>query len=79
MARSDYVDEPVPPLQEAHEAGQGLRVLHAHLEPAAVWEDLKLDVDLGIKHRDAWEQIADVTDLNWLGGEFALLMMGEKK
>ena len=44
-----------------------------------MWEDLKLDVDLGIKHRDAWERIAVVTDLNWLGGAFALLMMGEKK
>ena len=79
LARSDYVDEPVPPLQEGLEAGQRLRVPYAHLESAAMGEDLKLDVDLGIKHRDAWERIAVVTDLNWLGGAFALLMMGEKK
>ena len=42
------------------------------MEPAAVWEDLKLEVDLGIRHRDVWERIAVVTDLGWLWRAFEL-------
>jgi hypothetical protein len=77
LAREDYVEVLVPPLREAVEAGERLRVLYAigpelHMEPAAVWEDLKLEIDLGIKHRDAWERIAVVTDLDWLWRAFEL-------
>jgi hypothetical protein len=42
------------------------------MEPAAVWEDLKAAIDLGIEHRDAWERIAVVTDLDWLLRAFEL-------
>jgi hypothetical protein len=67
----------VPPLRKAVEAGERLRVLYAigpelHMEPAALWEDLKLDVELGIRHREAWERIAVVTDVNWLRRAFEL-------
>jgi hypothetical protein len=67
----------VPPLREVVETGERLRVLYAigpelHMEPGAVWEDLKLDVELGIKHRDAWERIAVVPDLDWLWQAFKL-------
>jgi hypothetical protein len=77
LTRDDYVNVLVPPLRAAVEAGQRLRVLYAigpelHMEPAAVWEDLKVEVELGIKHRDAWERIAVVTDLNWLWRAFEL-------
>jgi hypothetical protein len=77
LTREDYVEVLVPPLREAVEAGERLRVLYAigpelHMEPAAVWEDLKLEIDLGIKHRDAWERIAVVTDLDWLWRAFEL-------
>lgn len=66
----------VPPLRGAVEAGQRLRVLYAigpelHMEPGAVWEDLKVELELGVKHRDVWERIA-VTDLNWLWRAFEL-------
>jgi hypothetical protein len=67
----------VPPLRKAVDVGERLRVLYAigpelHMEPAAVWEDLKLEVDLGIRHRDVWERIAVVTDLGWLWRAFEL-------
>lgn len=42
------------------------------MEPAAVWEDLKLEAELGIRHRDAWERIAVVTDLGWRWRAFEL-------
>ncbi|HEV7882117.1 MAG TPA: STAS/SEC14 domain-containing protein [Solirubrobacteraceae bacterium] len=77
LTREDYVDVLVPPLRRAVEAGERLRVLYAigpelHMEPAAVWEDLKVEVDLGIRHRDAWERIAVVTDIDWLWRAFEL-------
>ena len=76
LTREDY-GVLVPPLREAVEAGRRLRVLYAigpelHMEPGAVMEDLKVEVDLGIRHRDAWERIAVVTDLNWLWRAFGL-------
>jgi hypothetical protein len=75
LTREDYVEVLVPPLRKAVQAGERLRVLYAtgpelHMEPAAVWEDLKVEFDLGIKHRDAWERIAVVTDLDWLRRAF---------
>jgi hypothetical protein len=77
LTRDDYVDVLVPPLREAVEAGQRLRVLYAigpeiHMEPGAVWEDLKVEAELGIKHRDAWERIAVVSDLSLLWRAFEL-------
>jgi hypothetical protein len=77
LAREDYVDVLVPPLREAVQAGRPLHVLYAigpelHMEPAAVWEDFKLDLELGIKHREAWERVAVVTDLDWLWRSFKL-------
>jgi hypothetical protein len=77
LTREDYINVLVPPLRQAVQAGERLRVLYAigpelHMEHAAIWEDLKLDVELGIKHRDAWERIAVVTDLVWLWRAFEL-------
>jgi hypothetical protein len=77
LTREDCVDVLVPPLREAIEAGERLRVLYAigpelHMEPAALWEDLEADVELGIRHRDAWERVAVVTDLDWLWRAFEL-------
>jgi hypothetical protein len=77
MSREDYVQTLVPPLRKAVEAGERLRVLYEigpdlHMKPGAVWEDLKLEAELGIRHRDAWERIAVVTDLDWLWRAFEL-------
>lgn len=67
----------VPPLRKAVQAGERVRALYAigpelHMAPTAVWEDLKVEVGFGIKHRDAWERIAVVTDLDWLRRAFEL-------
>jgi hypothetical protein len=77
LTREDYVDVLVPPLRRAVDAGERLRVLYAigpelHMEPGAVLQDIKLEVDLGIRHRDAWERIAVVTDIDWLRRAFEL-------
>lgn len=77
LTREDYVDVLVPPLRKAVDAGERLRVLYAigpelHMEPGAVLQDIKLEVDLGIRHRDAWERIAVVTDVDWLRRAFEL-------
>lgn len=87
LTRDDYDDVLVPPLREAVEAGQRLRVLYEigpeiHLEPGALWEDLKVEAELGIKHRDAWERIAVVSDLSWLWRafeRFAWMVPGEMR
>lgn len=77
LAREDYVDTMIPPLAEAVDRGEKLRVLYIvdeglHMEPGAVWEDLKMGGELGVKHRDAWERVAVVTDLGWLWRAFEL-------
>ena len=77
LVRADYVQVLVPPLRQAVETGERLRVLYAigpglHMEPGALWEDIKVELDLGIRHRELWERIAVVTDLEWLWHTFAL-------
>ena len=77
LTREDYVEVLVPPLRKAVEAGERIRALYAigpelHMDPGAVLQDIKLEVDLGIRHRDAWERIAVVTDLDWLWRAFEL-------
>jgi SpoIIAA-like len=87
LKREDYDDVLVPPLRAALEASEKLRVLYAigpelHMEPGAMVEDMKVELELGVKHRDAWEKIAVVTDLDWLWhafGLFAWMAPGEMR
>jgi hypothetical protein len=77
LVREDYVQVLVPPLRRAVDAGERLRVLYAigpglHMEPGALWEDIKVDFELGIGHRELWERVAVVTDMDWLWQAFAL-------
>jgi hypothetical protein len=77
LSREDYRDVLVPPLREAVDAGERLRVLYAigpelHMEREALLEDFKVEVDMGVKHHDAWKRIAVVTDLDWLWRAFGL-------
>jgi len=77
LDRADYAQVLTPPLHRAIEAGDRLRVLYAigpglHMEPGALWEDIKLELNVGIRHRDLWERIAVVTDMDWLWHAFAL-------
>jgi hypothetical protein len=71
LTREDYTVVLIPPLRDAVEAGRKLRVLYAigpklRMEPGALWEDAKVQFGYGIRHRDAWERIAVVTDLDWV-------------
>ena len=77
LTREDYADVLVPPLRHAVDTGGRLRVLYAigpelGLEPGALIEDIKLELDLGIRHREVWERIAVVTDLDWMWRAFQL-------
>ena len=77
LTREDYVRALVPPLHEAVERGERLRVLYQidpklSMTPGAVWEDVKLEGSMGITHRDAWERVAVVTDIEWLWRAFEL-------
>ena len=80
LTPDDYIDVLVPPLRKAVDAGQRLRVRYEigpeiHMEPGALWEDLKVEAEFGIKHRDAWERIAVVSDLSWLWRAFELFSL----
>lgn len=71
ISSKDYRDVVLPPLRAAVESGERLRVLVAvgpdfREELAAVWEGLKVDVELGIRHRQAWEREAVVSDIGWV-------------
>jgi hypothetical protein len=77
LTQADYVNVLVPPLRRAAEAGERLRILYAIgpellMQPGAVWEDIKVELDFGIRHREMWERIAVVTDMEWLWRAFAL-------
>jgi hypothetical protein len=77
LTREDYTSVLVPPLRAAVEGGERLRVLYAigpelHMEPRALMEDLKVELGFGVRHHEAWERIAVVTDLDWLWRAFGL-------
>jgi hypothetical protein len=71
VERSDYDDVLVPALRQAVESGTGLRTLYViesmdEMEPSALWADMRLGADLGIRHREAWVRSAIVTDIEWM-------------
>jgi hypothetical protein len=70
IERSDYERVLEPELRAAVAAGR-VRALFLvervnAIEPAALWEDFKLFVDVGVRGRHAWERTAIVTDVNWM-------------
>ena len=71
ITREDYTDVLVPALHDAIAAGERLRTLYViedldEIEPSALWADAKLGLDLGVRHHDAWERSAIVTDIAWM-------------
>ena len=76
-----------PELQQALDAGGGLRTLYViedldEIEPGALWADAKLGFDLGIRHREAWVRSAIVTDIEWIARAtklFAWMIPGEAR
>jgi hypothetical protein len=68
---ADYKDVLVPELRKVVDDGGRLRQLYLieHLDkidPAALWEDAKVGLDLGTHHHAAFERAAIVTDQEWL-------------
>jgi hypothetical protein len=87
VERDDYIDVLVPELHKALEGGGGLRTLYLiedldKIEPGALWADAKLGYDLGVRHHDAWQRSAIVTDQEWLARAsllFAWMIPGEAR
>ena len=87
IEREDYDDVLAPVLERALEGGGRLRTLYViedleEIEPGALWADSKLGFDLGIRHRDAWERSAIVTDIDWMVRAtrlFAWMIPGEAR
>ena len=85
ITREDYADVLVPELEKALEDGGRLRTLYViedldEIEPSALWADSKLGFDLAVRHRDAWERSAIVTDIEWMARGtrmFAWMIPGE--
>jgi hypothetical protein len=87
ITRDDYVNVLVPELRKALESGGKLRTLYViedldEIEPRALWEDAKLGFDLSVRHHDAWERSAIVTDIDWIAHAtklFAWMIPGEAR
>ena len=87
IEREDYDEVLAPALKRALEGGGKLRTLYVvedleEIEPGALWADSKLGFDLGIRHRDAWERSAIVTDIDWMVRAtrlFAWMIPGEAR
>jgi hypothetical protein len=85
VEREDYDDVLVPELHRALEAEAGLRTLYViedldEIEPGALWADLKLGFDLGVRHHKAWVRSVIVTDIDWMARAtklFAWMIPGE--
>lgn len=87
ITRDDYGNVLVPELRRALESGERLRTLYViedldEIDPRALWEDAKLSFDLGVRHHDAWERSAIVTDTDWIAQAtklFSWMIPGEAR
>lgn len=87
VEREDYDDVLVPELNRALTAGGRLRTLYViddleEIEPGALWADTKLGFNLGVRHHEAWERSAIVTDIDWMARAtrlFAWMIPGEAR
>jgi hypothetical protein len=87
ITREDYADVLVPELHKAIAGGGPLRTLYLiedldEIEPSALWADSKLGFDLAVRHHDAWERSAIVTDIPWMAHAtklFAWMIPGEAR
>ena len=87
VEREDYTDILRPALEEAMRDGESLRTLYLledldDIEGGALWEDMKLGFDLGVRHHSQWERSAIVTDIEWVARAtklFAWMTPGEAR
>jgi len=71
LTREDYTEVLQPALHVAVADGGRLRTLYViddldEIHPSALWADTKLGLDLTIRHHEAWERTAIVTDIEWM-------------
>jgi SpoIIAA-like len=88
LSHSDYVDVAIPPLRDAVDRGEKIRLLYQigpgfeGIETGAIWDELKADFGLGLGHLSAWERMAIVSDEGWLShlmAVFGWMVPGELK
>jgi SpoIIAA-like len=72
LEASDYRETILPPIAEVLKADGELRIVfcldddfEVH-DGRAIWEDLKVDFDIGVHHRDNLKRSALVTDIDWI-------------
>ena len=88
LSHGNYVDVAIPPLREAIDRGEKIRLLYQigpgfeGIEAGAMWDELKADFGMGLGHLSAWERMAVVSDESWLRhlmAVFGWLVPGEAK
>ena len=87
VEREDYTEVMRPALEDAMQSGERLRTLYLiedldDIEGGALWEDMKLGFDLGVRHHSQWERSAIVTDIEWMARAtklFAWMIPGEAR
>jgi SpoIIAA-like len=86
VTRDDYQRVLLGPLRDAVEREERVRLLiqigpgFGEFEPGAIVEDMRIGWGLGIRHHDAWERTAIVTDDEWIaraGRMFAWMIPGD--
>ncbi|MGI8462059.1 MAG: STAS/SEC14 domain-containing protein [Solirubrobacterales bacterium] len=81
----EYRELLMPAIDRAVDRGS-VRILFAvgpdfeRFDPATIWADAKHSIDLGVRHRTAWERTALATDVEWISRAtqlFAWMVPGE--
>jgi SpoIIAA-like len=79
LTRDDYETTLLPPLREAVESEEPIRLLFElgpdfeKFSPGALLADTKTGVTLGLGHLSAWRRTALVTDVEWIRRAVELL------
>jgi SpoIIAA-like len=79
ITRDDYLGTLLPPLREAIEGSDSIRLLFQlgpdfqKFDPGALLADAKTGLTLGLGHLSAWKRTALVTDVEWVRRAIELL------
>jgi hypothetical protein len=79
ITRDDYIETLLPPLREAIERDESVRLLFQmgpdfqKFDPGALLADAKTGLTLGLGHLSAWKRTALVTDVEWIRRAVELL------
>jgi hypothetical protein len=79
VTRDDYIETLLPPLREAIEGEEPIRLLFQMgpdfemFDPGALLADAKTGLTLGLGHLSAWKRTALVTDVEWIRRAVELL------